>query len=325
MQQELVSIRSVNGSSNSTVTATDKKSSNSGVIIGVAVGVVAALVLVAVGVVTFFVRQHKKRPHVEEDTGGSDEDISEKVRQGYAKAELNTDFDHTRYELGDGDGKPPGKPLAEWVDEKARHPGESAELVGDKALPEMNGGDVAASELSAHALGPFHEMYDPSVPPAELPADQSRELQGSSPDISSRESNNSSPMSRPADQWPANGSPRPSLFNRSPVGSSSLSRRAGHDARSTSSGTRSTRSRPSVSSPTSHSSGRPSSPSRSGASSPRDNHVLSPISPIRDSDEGSESRATFSLARGLNPFTHPPRASNSRVARGNNLLREGYG
>ncbi|KAL9611566.1 MAG: hypothetical protein Q9167_003785 [Letrouitia subvulpina] len=315
MQQKLIPIHSVNISSNATIATGSKKSSNTGEIVGIAVGVAVALVLIAVCSITYFLLKRRRNGHQKEEDKPKQEedDESEKVRQGYAKAELNTDFDHTRFELGDSEEQTLAKPPAAWVSEKARYPGEHAELVGDKALSELTGGGIAASELATQKgiSGRYHEMYDPSAMPVavELPADLPRELPSSSPGLSSRDSSSSSPMYRSANQSPVDRSGGTSPYNLSQGGRSPINRLSGRTSESNSIGPRSPPSRRFGPSPTPRSSRGPSSPSRSGTTSSKGNEVLSPISPMADSEEGSNLQGKFSMVRGLNPFTHPPRTN----------------
>lgn len=312
MNQKLVPINSVNTTSNATVTTGNKKSSNTGEIIGIAVGVAVALVLIAACSITFFLlKRRKNRHHKEEEKPKEEEDDeSEKVRQGYAKAELNTGFDNTRFELGGPEDPTLAKPPAAWVNEKASYPGEHAELVGDKALSELTGGGIAASELATQKgiSGRYHEMYDPSTMQAavELPADLPRELLGSSPTLSSRASSSSSPMFRSTNPSPMNRSGGTSPYNRPQGGRSPINRLSGRTSGSGSVEAGSPRSRHFGPSPTPRSSRGPSSPSRSGTTSSKGNEMLSPISPMAGSEEGSNPQNLFSMVRGLNPFTHPP-------------------
>ncbi|KAL9044723.1 MAG: hypothetical protein Q9214_002158 [Letrouitia sp. 1 TL-2023] len=325
MNQKLIPINSANTTSNATIATGSKNSSNTGEIIGIAVGVAVALVLIAACSITFFLLKRRKNRHQKDEDKPKQEedDESEKIRQGYAKAELNTGFDHTRFELGGSEEQTLAKPPAAWVNEKARYPGEHAELVGDKALSELTGGGIAASELGTQKgnSGRYHEMSDPSTMPVavELPADLPRELPGSSPGLSSRASSSSSPMFRSANQSPVNRSGGTSPFNRSQGGRSPVNRLSGRTSESNSIGPRSPRSRHFGPSPTPRSSRGPSSPSRSGTTSSKGNEVPTPISPMADSEEDSNSQSIFSMVRGLNPFTHPPRTTGLQMTQRNDL------
>ena len=203
----LVAIKSSNSTSSS-----GSGGSSTGKTAGIAVGVVLG-VLIIVGAICalFFLkrkRDGKKGGRKLDDSPSPDEII----RQGFDKGELGTGADNERYEVeGSGPNQPKQEEPAEWVDEKARHPGHGA------SMAEADAGGVSVPELGSSRQGvpmrPLHEMYDPSALAIELPGDHpsTGELQGSNPN---------SPM------------PSPGIFARSrgsvtgsPVSHSSLTKR----------------------------------------------------------------------------------------------------
>ncbi|KAL8918124.1 MAG: hypothetical protein Q9172_005551 [Xanthocarpia lactea] len=180
-QQKLVPIQSVNGSTTDTG---QQGATSNGTIIGVAVGVAVAVVLIFGGVATFFItRRRRQRQQGAEGMAKGEDDQAEKIRQGFAKAELDTDPNHAVYEMGDPKvhlhaGRPQDSTSGE-----AKDPASHIELMGDGSMAEMNGSEQLASELSSYKgfSGPYHEMYDPSAPPVEMPAVSSQELPAVSP------------------------------------------------------------------------------------------------------------------------------------------------
>ncbi|KAL8955591.1 MAG: hypothetical protein Q9183_006588, partial [Haloplaca sp. 2 TL-2023] len=138
---------------------------------------------------------------------------------GFAKAELDTDFSHARFEIGSSGNSSGPISVTEWVDEKGKHPGLHAELMGDGSRIELTGGQPTVPELSTHKVfsGPYHEMYDASVPPAELPADFPPELAGSPPPAFSRSSKSSSQTSKSTPMSPVSRSSDCSSSNHLPV------------------------------------------------------------------------------------------------------------
>ena len=174
-QQNLVAIASASSSSGS-------GSSTVGIAVGVTVGVV---VLIAAAIAAFFVIRRRKRRQTGANAKGR-EDPSEKIRQGFAKGELDTGHDNQRYEMAGSDPsqtkKTDDNDIPGWVNEKANYPGDRAGMV------EADGGDGSArAELGGpmaprNTVRPLHEMHDPhSQPTFELPADTPGELQGSTP------------------------------------------------------------------------------------------------------------------------------------------------
>ncbi|KAL8910796.1 MAG: hypothetical protein Q9171_003932 [Xanthocarpia ochracea] len=246
-QQKLVSIQSVNGSTTDTG---QQGATSNGTIIGVAVGVALAVVLIFGGVATFFItrRRRQRKQGAEGMTKGAD-DEAEKIRQGFAKAELDTDRNHAVYEMGDPKvhlhaGRP-----QDSTNEEAKHPASHLELMGDGSMAEMNGSEELASELSSYKgfSGPYHEMYDPSAPPLEMPAISPQEL----PAVFPQELHAVSPQEMP-------GSPLPTV-SRSSNSSSGVCRSANMSPVDRSTGS-SPRNRPSRGQPTSQH--RPARPPR---------------------------------------------------------------
>ncbi|KAI4234105.1 MAG: hypothetical protein L6R40_006870 [Gallowayella cf. fulva] len=176
-QEKLISIKPVNGSSSDTNADTGTRTGRT---IGIAVGIAVAVVLfVAAFSAYYIIRKRKRRRQTGGITAKSADDESEKIRQGFAKAELDTELDHALYEMGDPNIDPPTKAPTNG---DVKHPAFHAELVGDRMTAEMNGSNgQPASELPSYKgfSGPFHEMYDPSIPPVELPAHFPQELPAS--------------------------------------------------------------------------------------------------------------------------------------------------
>ncbi|KAI4106284.1 MAG: hypothetical protein L6R37_002266 [Teloschistes peruensis] len=156
-REKLISINSVDA------TTTDQNGgSSSGKTIGIAVGVAMAVVLLAGGIGAFlYMRRRKGRRYVESTTPKEEDDEAARRRQGFAKAELDTDLNHAKYEMAGSEGSC-GPRTPDWVDEKAKHPGLHAELAGDGSKAELNGGGHVAAELSSYKAfsGPYHEMLD---------------------------------------------------------------------------------------------------------------------------------------------------------------------
>ena len=222
-QQNLVAIASASSSSGS-------GSSTVGIAVGVTVGVV---VLIAAAIAAFFVIRRRKR----RQTGANAkdrEDPSEKIRQGFAKGELDTGHDNQRYEMAGSDPnqrKETDDEIPGWVNEKANYPGDRSGMVeadGDGSARAELGGPIAPRTT----VRPLHEMHDPhSQPRFELPADTPGELQGSTPSSSVPASPVSStrrsagrlsgagglrsPFSKPTSPLSApSGSPHPSPIDR---------------------------------------------------------------------------------------------------------------
>lgn len=183
MGSTLVAIASTTSSSDSGGTSTGTK-------IGIAVGIVIAVIVIAAAIAAFFILKKKKAKRRAAEKSKDDyTHPDENIRRGFDKGELGTSIDNQRYEMAGSDPKHAesdrGGSPSQWVDEKARYPGDRSHLA------EVEGGSVSVSELpgpraqGAYFAVPFHEMYDPSAPaagPVELPAELPKpELQGSNP------------------------------------------------------------------------------------------------------------------------------------------------
>ncbi|KAL8847290.1 MAG: hypothetical protein Q9221_007666 [Calogaya cf. arnoldii] len=157
-QQNLVSIPPVKGS---TSTADQQEATSNGMIIGVAVGVAVAIVLIFGGAATFFIvrKRKQKQQGVGRMARGTD-DEAEKIRQGFVKAELDTDPNHAVYEMGhSGIDLHAGTPQ-DFINDEAKYSTSHIELMGDRMMAEMNGSGQLASELPSYPgfSGPFHEI-----------------------------------------------------------------------------------------------------------------------------------------------------------------------
>lgn len=312
-QEELVSIRSVNATSASH----DQGSSSNSKTIGIAVGAVGATVVLAGAIAACCILRRRKRKRQTEKAGTRvDDDEAERIRQGFAKAELDTNGEHARYEIGDVDGRTGKKVHEAWVDEKGRCPGLHAELVGDGSRAELTGSSNGASELSSREKlsGSYHEMFDPSIPAVELPADMPGELPASPVPTFSR-SSNSSRSFRSANMSPIHRSNRPSLLHHPSGGRYAAKQRRVQLSPSSASRAKSSGSQSSVSSPSAQASRTPSSPGLSGPSSPREHEPFSPISPIGGNDDDTNHQGLFSSVRGLSEPTDPPSALSLRCER----------
>ncbi|KAL8833217.1 MAG: hypothetical protein Q9170_004412 [Blastenia crenularia] len=213
-QEKLVSIRSVNAST----TATGQQGgSNTGKIVGIGIGIAVAVLLILGGVAIFFLLRHRKRRRHQDKSSTKGEDESENIRQGFAKAELDTDLDHARYEMGGPDNEPGDRTNDAWVCEMAMRGGLHAELIGDGSRAELTGSGHGASELSSREklTGPYHEMFDSSVTPVEMPADMPRELPASPLPTLSRSSKSSQSL-QSADISPVDRSGSTSPLRQSP-------------------------------------------------------------------------------------------------------------
>ena len=312
MQQNLVSIKSIADSANSTTTEPTKAggSSGSGKTVGIIVAMVVVVVVLAVcGIVLWYIIKRKRRQRQAEQAERNkqpDIDPAEDVRQGFAKAELDTDLDHARYEMAGPDAveQKLEASSAEWVKEKAEHPGDRS------LLAEAPGENVNVPELASRRimLRPLHEMYDPSTSAVELPADTPWELPGSPPPLSPSNSTLLSPTTRSQAQSPGDRSISSSRFSRSSDQSSSIHRQLNRSLPPRSS----SRHQDSATPGPSGSSRGVSSPSRSGTSSPRAHEMFSPISPIGDEESGPSS------IRGLRqPTSSGMQSLTSRYATGN--------
>ena len=220
MEQRLIPIQpdnSIQNSTNSTGTTgpldAPKSSSNKG--IGIGVGVAAAILVLVSGATFFFIlKKRKQRISKEIDAiappESNEEDQAEKIRNGFAKAELGADSEHARSELAG-----PGVP--KLGDGRTFGYGNKD---GNSLPHELKGPDVA--ELEDERLR--HEMSASSAAPIELPGDFSVELPGSTPLTTNPSSVTSSPILRAANRSPINRSMAPSPLNRSLGSPSPLNR-----------------------------------------------------------------------------------------------------
>ena len=315
--EQIVAIQSVNASSNGTTSGPVKpSSSNHGEIIGIAVGVALVIVFLASGSVTFLVLQKRKKARAAANATKTENDTEDTNYQGLGnKAELDTDQDHSRFEMnGDGPMNPGGPETPPtWIDEKAIFPGDRSDVV------ELTGNGQDVPELPGQKgfLRPVHEMYDESAAtaPVELPADMPTELQGSTPSLASPSSAASSPIFRSANQSPVNRSIGPSPLNRSTANPSPLNRFSGITSQSRSSTIRSHPSQSSAPSPPTQSSGVPSPANRAMTTLPPGNDVFSPISPLGEGGQGE----SFSL---LSQSNDPPQPSRARRGLGSQRRRQ---
>lgn len=196
MQQTLVAIQSPN--------TTSSAGSSTGKTVGIAVGVVVGVFAIAAAIGAFLWRKHRAKRESEKEKAEKakilDNDMDDQHRQGF-KQELGVDNEYQRFEM---QGSTPEEvkakaeaAQAQWIDEKARYPGERsgmAEVAGGYvSRSEVAAGDVLRPELPSSQGGPlrpYHELYDPSAPPAELPGDSMGvgEMEGSIPALSNQTS-----------------------------------------------------------------------------------------------------------------------------------------
>ena len=197
MQQNLLAIQSPSDKTNSGGSSTGKT-------VGIAVGVVVGvLIIVAVIGAILWKKNLDKRVRREEEAEKAkklDEESEQQRGHGY-KPELDVSAEHQRFEML---GSTPEKAKAEeaqMIDDKGRYLGGSSQpaeaAAGDVLRSEVAAGDVSRPELASSSGGPlrpYHEMYDPSTPPAELPGDPIgvEELEGSVPALSNQPSVSSS-------------------------------------------------------------------------------------------------------------------------------------
>lgn len=199
LQQNLVAIQSPSDTASSGGSSTGKT-------VGIAVGVVVGVLVIAAAIGLVLWKKHRAKQEAEKEKAEKakmiDNDIEYQHRQGF-KQELGVGNEYQRYEM-QGSTPEEAKAKAEaaqaqWIDEKARYPGERSGVAevagGDVFRSEVAAGDVSRPELPpSHGgpLRPFHELYDPSAPPAELPGDLVGELEGSIPALSNQASFSSS-------------------------------------------------------------------------------------------------------------------------------------
>lgn len=198
-QQTLVAIQSPSDTTNSGGSSTGKT-------VGIAVGVVVGVLVIAAAIGVFLWKKHQAKRESENERAEKakmlESGVDDQLRQGF-KQELGVDNEHQRFEM-QGSTPEEAKAKAEaaqaqWIDEKARYPGERSGVAevagGDVSRSEVAAGDVWRPELaSSHGgpLRPFHELHDPSAPLAELPGDGVGELEGSIPALSNQPSFSSS-------------------------------------------------------------------------------------------------------------------------------------
>ena len=136
-EEDLITIRSVNATA-----LEDEDTSGKSQIIATGVGIAVGVVLLAGAISTFiFVRRRRRRRQAATLPTEDHDDEAKRIRQGFAKAELDTDLSHARFEIGSSGNSSGPTSVNEWVDEKGRHPGLHAELVGDGSRIELTGGD----------------------------------------------------------------------------------------------------------------------------------------------------------------------------------------
>ena len=199
MQQDLVAIQS-------STAKTSSGGSSTGKTVGIAVGVVVAVLVIAAAIGAYLWKKHQAKIESKKEEAEKakmlNNDLEDQHRQGF-KQELGVDYEHQRFEV-QGSTPEEAKAHAEavqaqWIDEKARYPGERSGLAevagGDVSRSEIAAGDVSRPELPSSQGGPlrpFHELYDPSAPPVELPGDSVGEMEGSIPALSNQPSFSSS-------------------------------------------------------------------------------------------------------------------------------------
>ena len=198
MQQNLVAIQSPSDKTSSGGSSTGKT-------VGIAVGVVVVVLIIAAAIGVLFWKKHQAKQKSEKEEAEKarmlENEREYQHQQGF-KQELGVD-EHERFEM---QGSTPKEAQAKaeaaqakWIDEKARYPGERSNMAevagGDVSRSEVAAGDVSRPELPSSQEGPlrpFHELYDPSAPPAELPGDSVGEMEGSIPALSTQNSFSSS-------------------------------------------------------------------------------------------------------------------------------------
>ena len=180
---------------NSTSESDDSNGSSTGRTIGIAVGVTVGVVLIIAAIVTFLLLRRRKRRQAQGKTDKNDPN-DPVIRQGFIKPEMGAGHDNQRYEMAGSDPrikKEDASGHATWIDEKANFPGMRSNMVeadgGSSNVPHELGGPRTIAR-------PVHEMYDPSSQSQmrfELPANDVRELVGSTPSSSNANSPSSSP------------------------------------------------------------------------------------------------------------------------------------
>ncbi|KAL8885988.1 MAG: hypothetical protein Q9215_006245 [Flavoplaca cf. flavocitrina] len=131
-QQKLLSVRPVNGS----ISAVDQQGeTNEGMIIGIAVGVAVAVILISGGVAAVSIIRYRKRKQKGSKgmVKGTD-NKAERIRQGIAKAELDTDPNHGVYEMGQSGIDPDAGTSQSLVDGELKYPASHVELMGGRMM-----------------------------------------------------------------------------------------------------------------------------------------------------------------------------------------------
>ncbi len=195
MQQDLVAIQSPSE-------ATKSGGSSTGKTVGIAVGVVVGVLIIVVAAGVYLWRKHKAKLEKEQEEEArrreAEKDMHNQQAQGF-KTELDVGSENQRYEMQGSDGTAnAGAPQAQWINEKGEYPRETSGMAeaagGDVSRAEVAAGDVSRPELpSPHGTG-YHELYDHSAPPAELPGEPVGlvEVEGSIPPLSNQPSVSSS-------------------------------------------------------------------------------------------------------------------------------------
>lgn len=199
MPQNLVAIQSPTDKTNS-------GGSSTGRTVGIAVGIVVGVLVIAAVIGFLLWRRHRERKREKADAEKAEmlENEREYQHQHGFKEEL--DVGSQRYEMQGSDPEARAKAEAEaarahLISDKEGYPGERSGIAeasgGDVSRFEVAGGDVSRPELSSSLAGPlrpYHELYDPSTPPAELPGHPvvPEELEGSIPALSNQPSVSSS-------------------------------------------------------------------------------------------------------------------------------------
>ena len=265
------------------------------------------LVVLGTAIAAALYMRHMKKRRLAAEAATNKEDLSDDIRKGYGKAELDTDLNE-RFEMPGQQPVVPDSSGHAWIEEKARFPGDRS------AVTELKGSEANVAELKADSRAP-HEMFDPSAA-VELPADAPRELPGSTPSATNGSTAVSSPIFRSANQSPVHRSQGPSpLDSTAATNPTTTNRSSGLNTAAASSPTRSPVSQ--ASSPPSRPSGAPPMPDRTESASSQGNAVFSPISPINE--EHQESPGMLSMLRGLSqprPSRYSPLADHTSSRRG---------
>lgn len=185
---------------------------------------------------------------------------------------------------------------------------------------EMDGREQLASELSSYKRfsWPFHEMYDPSARPLELPATVPLELPTSPLLIASRRSNSFSPVFRSGNMSPVDvGSNGSSPMHQPSRGQKRCPPPSARPSRPPPSRAEYTRSESSTPSSSARVSVGPSSPDCSGAPSPREG--FSQVLPIGESHAGTDCGRLCSLVQGLGEPTYASKLRAKVRSKGRHL------